>query len=180
MPRPRSTSPPAGGWSVNFSREINSSGVGGTGQFLRISPDYRSIFLRDPLESRAQSWFRQSGLCKIWFSKDLDLKILITNDLRARLLASPNCHGLDHCCAALNCGARSNVTMMLWKSEELRTGIDRAGQNCGPIPSGRRTLRLCSGQAAHGCCPHTSCGAPQGNRYGNLSISPGRVFARSL
>jgi hypothetical protein len=77
-----------------------------------------NFFSRDPLEIRAQSGFRESGLCKIWFSKNLDTKILITHDLGARHLASPNCHGLDHCRAVLNCGTRSDVTMRLWKTVE--------------------------------------------------------------
>ncbi len=42
-----------------------------------------NFFASDPLEVRAQSRFSQSGLCKIWFSKNLDTKILITDDLEA-------------------------------------------------------------------------------------------------
>ena len=47
-----------------------------------------NFFSSDPLGNRAQRGFRQRGLCKIWFSKNLDTKILKTGDLETRFLAS--------------------------------------------------------------------------------------------
>src|ERR1700693_4820859 len=81
---------------------------------------------RDPLESRTQCGFRQSGLCKILFSKNLDTKILITDDLGTRLLASPNRHGLDHDRAILNCGARSDGSKYLLKHRLTSRVLNRA------------------------------------------------------
>ena len=55
---------------------------------------------------------------KSCFSKNLDTKILTTEDLGSRLLGSPNRHCLDYDRAELNCGARSDVTMKVWKPGE--------------------------------------------------------------
>jgi hypothetical protein len=70
-------------------------------------------------ESLAQRGFRQSGLRKILFSKNLDTKILITNRLAGQVSLWADRHCLDHDRAIRIRGARSDVTMGLWKSFEL-------------------------------------------------------------
>ena len=105
--------------SVDFSRKINHRGEYSNWTALHINPGLQiNFFSRDPLESRPQCGFGQNGLCKILFSKNLDTKILITHDLGTRFLDPPNRHGLDDDRAVLSCGARSDVTMSLWKTAE--------------------------------------------------------------
>jgi hypothetical protein len=54
------------------------------GRLAGFKPIADQFFSREAVESLAQSRFPQSGLCKIWFSKNLDTKILITDDLATR------------------------------------------------------------------------------------------------
>ena len=57
-------------------------------------PDQNFSF--DISESLAQRGFRKSVPRKIWFSKNLDIKILRTKGLGSGTLGSPNRHGLDN------------------------------------------------------------------------------------
>jgi hypothetical protein len=50
----------------------------------------------DPAESLVHRGFCKSGLRKIWFSKNLDIKILRTNNLAGRVSRWANRHCLDH------------------------------------------------------------------------------------
>jgi hypothetical protein len=54
------------------------------------------FFLLIRAESLAQRGFRQSGLRKILFSKNLDTKILITNGLAGQVSRWADRHCLDH------------------------------------------------------------------------------------
>jgi len=53
-------------------------------------------FFRDASETLVGRGFSQSRSAKIWFSKNLDIKILKTNALGRPDWDSPNCHRLDH------------------------------------------------------------------------------------
>jgi hypothetical protein len=60
---------------INFGRTLaNCAGSA-------ISPDFARIFFAESAENLAWRGFRQSGLRKILLSKNLDIKILRTNDL---------------------------------------------------------------------------------------------------
>ena len=69
------------------------------------------------LTSEILAWrgFRKGRSAKIWFSKNLDIKILKTNGLGQPDLDAPNGHGLDYHCAREGVGARLDVTRILWK-----------------------------------------------------------------
>jgi hypothetical protein len=56
----------------------------------------RSIFSFDISESLTQRGFRETVLRKIWFSKNLDIKILRTKGLTFSTLGALNCHCLDY------------------------------------------------------------------------------------
>jgi hypothetical protein len=58
----------------------------------------------------------ENGFCKIWFSKNLNIKILITNHLGGGDSGSPDRHVLDYDRAIRIAGARSDVTWCLWKT----------------------------------------------------------------
>jgi hypothetical protein len=55
----------------------------------------KNIFA-DPAEILVQRGFRKSGLRKIFFSKNLDTKILRTKSLAGRVSRWANRHCLDH------------------------------------------------------------------------------------
>src|SRR5258708_1194040 len=74
----------------------------------------------DRVGSLVQRGFRKSGLCKILFSKNLDTKILITNRLAGQVSRWADRHCLDHDRAIRIRGARSDVTMGLWKTHPSR------------------------------------------------------------
>jgi hypothetical protein len=58
------------------------------------SPDY--CFSFDISESLAQRGFCKTVSRKIWFSKNLDIKILRTKGLESGTLGALNCHCLDY------------------------------------------------------------------------------------
>jgi hypothetical protein len=66
------------GW-IGFSKQIS-----------------RLNFSLDIPESLAQRGFRKTVSRKIWFSKNLDTKILRTKGLGLSTLGARNRHGLDH------------------------------------------------------------------------------------
>src|SRR5712691_8929065 len=74
----------------------------------------KNIF-SDPAESLVQCGFRESGLCKILLSKNLDIKILITNGLAGQVSRWADRHCLDYDYATSIRGTRSDVTGWLWK-----------------------------------------------------------------
>jgi hypothetical protein len=76
----------------------------------------RSNFFFDIPKNLAQRGFRKSLSRKIWFSKNLDIKILRTKGLGSGTLGSPNRHGLDNHLAVQIVGARLDVTGWLWKT----------------------------------------------------------------
>jgi hypothetical protein len=64
----------------------------------------RSIFSLDIAESLAGRGFREIVSRKIWFSKNLDIKILRTKGLGLGTLGASNRHCLDHDRAILIAG----------------------------------------------------------------------------
>jgi len=54
------------------------------GRLAGFKPIADQFFSREAVEIGIQRGFRQIGPCKIWFSKNLDTKILITDDLVTR------------------------------------------------------------------------------------------------
>jgi hypothetical protein len=83
---------------------------------LSGSAGFRIKFIfADPAETLVQRGFRKSGLRKIRFSKNLDIKILRTNILAGQVSRWANRHCLDHDRAIWIAGARSDVTAGLWK-----------------------------------------------------------------
>jgi hypothetical protein len=59
------------------------------------------IYFRDPAVTLVQQGFRKSGLRKIRFSKNLDIKILRTNSLAGQVSRWADRHCLDHDRASL-------------------------------------------------------------------------------
>jgi hypothetical protein len=83
---------------------VKPEGLGGSAGF-RI----KFIFV-DPAETLVQRGFRKSVLRKIRFSKNLDIKILRTNNLEEPVSRWADRHCLDHDRASSMGGARSDVT----------------------------------------------------------------------
>jgi hypothetical protein len=84
---------------VDFAPEINFSPrpvemLGAAGK-----PDFERFFSSNASKSRSQCGFHESAFCKILPAKNLDLKILKTNDLARQVLASIDRHCLDNHCA---------------------------------------------------------------------------------
>jgi hypothetical protein len=72
------------------SKPVKPEGLGGSAGF-RI----KFIFV-DPAETLVQRGFRKSGLRKIRFSKNLDIKILRTKSLAGQVSRWADRHCLDH------------------------------------------------------------------------------------
>jgi hypothetical protein len=67
-----------------------------SGAAMRISQISDQIFFADTSETLVPRGLCESGLRKIWFSKNLDIKILRTNRLAGQVSRWANSHGLDH------------------------------------------------------------------------------------
>jgi hypothetical protein len=59
----------------SWPKSAESDRLGGSGGFRM------KFFFADPVKTIVQRGFRESGFRKIWFSKNLDIKILRTDDL---------------------------------------------------------------------------------------------------
>jgi hypothetical protein len=73
--------------------------------------------------------------CKIPMSKSLDAKFFRMNDFWAQRFGLCHRCGLDHHCADFICGARSDVTMGLWKSLGVAR-VSAPSRSGGPQDSG--------------------------------------------
>jgi hypothetical protein len=84
---------------VEFSNKINSGWKRRNLAGSADKPDFGLIFFADPAETLVPRGFRKSGLRKILFSKNLDIKILRTDSLAGDLSRWADRHCLDHDCA---------------------------------------------------------------------------------
>jgi hypothetical protein len=90
--------------------------AGGNAWSSEESGSRSKFYSSDTPETSAQRGFLQNVFCKILLPKNLDLKILRTNNLERQDLASIDRHCLDYDCAIADWGARSDVTMRLWRT----------------------------------------------------------------